>query len=453
MVFIRVYLSENTSEISARATSWEEYELIKETERTIPAKATAVTPYRRLVIALSIGKSCSMMVLMIPISLLLTFKAMQLDAKNATAIYSIVTAIGAVFALVSNPLGGAVSDRTPLRFGRRRTWIMIGSILGSLAFVGIILSKSIVSMTVFWCMAQLFYNFAFAAYMALVPDQVEESRRGSMSGILGLALPVAIVIGYLLMALMAQTPLAARFGILGLIGIAVACITCAMIVDPQKRYAKATRKISLSDVYPSPRKHPAFTWGILTRFFMSMTYCYQLYTSMMLMQRFHLTEVQTTDYTTLIEVLSLAAMGVSSILGGMLSDKIRKQKPFIVCSVIVMVIGLLIVAFVGNMTLVAVGCVIINFGYGIYTAVDTALVARILPSRQDAAKDYGLMNVADTLPQSVVPAMAAPLIALGSWPLFYGVLSVCGLISAIVVHPIPEMSPKPAGAPKTGADL
>ena len=83
-----------------------------------------VTPYRRLVVALSIGKSCSMMVLMIPISLLLTFKAEQIDAQNSTAIFSIVTAIGAVFALFANPLGGAVSDRTSLRFGRRRTWIM-----------------------------------------------------------------------------------------------------------------------------------------------------------------------------------------------------------------------------------------------------------------------------------------------------------------------------------------
>lgn len=402
-----------------------------------------VTPYRRLVAALSIGKSCSMMVLMIPISLLLTFKAEQIDAQNSTAIFSIVTAVGAFFALFANPLGGAVSDRTSLRFGRRRTWIMVGSILGSLAFAGIVWAKDVVWLTVFWCMAQLFYNFAFAAYMAIVPDQVEESRRGSISGILGLALPVAIVVGYVLMMIMDKASLAARFGALALVGIVSAVITCGMIVDPPTRYVKTGKKINLSAVYPSPQKYPAFTWGMLTRFFMSMTYSYQIYTAIMLTKRFHLNEVQTTEYTTLIEVLSLAAMGVSSILGGVLSDKLRRQKPFIVCSVIVMVIGLLIVALVNDMTVVTVGCVIINFGYGIYTAVDTALIARILPNQQDAAKDYGLMNVADTLPQSIVPAMAAPLIAIGSWPLFYGVLSACGIISAIVVHPIPEMSPSP----------
>jgi hypothetical protein len=66
---------------------------------------------------------------------------------------------------------------------------MIGSILGSLAFAGIAWAKNAAWLTVFWCLAQLFYNFAFAAYMALVPDQVEESRRGAISGILGFALP------------------------------------------------------------------------------------------------------------------------------------------------------------------------------------------------------------------------------------------------------------------------
>lgn len=108
-----------------------------------------------------------------------------------------------------------------------------------------------------------------------------------------------------------------------------------------------------------------------------------------------------------------------------------------------MVAGLVMVALVKTLTLVTMGCIIINFGYGIYTAVDTALIARILPRKEDAAKDYGLMNVADALPQSVVPAIASPLIALGSWPLFYGVLAFCGLISAAVVRPIPEMSAKP----------
>jgi len=403
------------------------------------------TPFRRLTLALCIGKSFSMMVVLIPITLLLTFKAVELDPSRQTSILSLVTGIGALFALLGNPLGGMLSDRTTLKFGRRRTWIMLGSILGSAAMVGIIFSKDVISLLIFWCLTQLFYNFAFAAYMALVPDQVPESRRGSISGLLGLGMPVSIVVGYVLMTLMSGTSLGARFGILAVIAVVVAVLTCAMIKDPPVDYKQSSerKRVSWKDIYPSVKKYPVFTWGMLTRFFMSMTYCYQLYTSTMLMQRFGFDEAKTTEISTIIMVLSLASMAVSSILGGVLSDKLRKQKPFIISSVIVMVAGLVMVALVKSLSLVTVGCIIINFGYGIYTAVDTALIARILPRKEDAAKDYGLMNVADALPQSVVPAIASPLIALGSWPLFYGVLAFCGLISAAVVRPIPEMSAEP----------
>ena len=400
-------------------------------------KPLQITPFRRLTVALSIGKSFSMMVVLIPITLLLTFKAMEINSNRATEIFSLVSGIGAIFALFGNPLGGAISDRTTLNFGRRRTWIILGSVLGSAAMVGVILVKSVMGLLITWCLTQLFYNFAFAAYMALVPDQVEESRRGSISGILGLAMPVSIVVGYLIMTVMGGTSLAARFGVLAIIGVAVAVITCAMIKDPPANYDEVSKnkKSSLGSIYPSVKKYPAFTWGMLTRFFMSMSYCYQLYTAMMLMQRFNFDEAKTTEVSTIIMVLSLASMAVSSILGGVLSDKIRKQKPFIISSVIVMVAGLVMVSLVKSLVLVSVGCVIINFGYGIYTAVDTALIARILPNKEDAAKDYGLMDIADALPQSIVPAMAAPLISLGSWPLFYGVLAICGLISAAVASP------------------
>lgn len=412
-----------------------------------------VTPLRRLTIALSIGKSFSMMVVLIPISLLLTFKAIDIDPNRATNIFSVVTGIGAIFALLGNPIGGAISDRTRLKFGRRRTWILLGSILGSAALMGLVLVKTVTGLLIFWCLTQLFYNFAFSSYMALVPDQVPEPRRGSISGILGLAMPVSIVIGYLLMNAMSRTPLELRFGTLALIGIAVAIITCILIKDPPAvgRQSSGNKHVSIKSIYPSFKEFPTFTWGILTRFFMSMSYCYQLYTTLMLTQRFKLDDVKATEAATVIMVLSLASMAVSSIFGGMLSDKIRKQKPFIVCSVIVMVIGLVTVSLVPTLKLVTIGCIIINFGYGIYTAVDTALIARILPHKEDAAKDYGLMNVADALPQSVVPAIAAPLISLGSWPLFYGVLALCGIISALVVRPIPEMSPTPELSAKSEA--
>lgn len=404
------------------------------------------TPLRRLVAALCIGKSITAMVVLIPISLLLSFQSVEISPHNYTTVFSLVSGIGAIFALIGNPIGGAISDRTRLQYGRRRTWILLGSILGSAAMVGVIFSKSVVTMAIFWSLVQFFYNFAYAAYMALVPDQVDEAHRGSVSGIIGLALPIAVAVGYILMTVMSGTPLAMRWGVLVVMGVLSAVISCFMITDPKAVYQKRSERKSfaetVSGIYPSPRRYPVFTWGILTKLFQSMAYCYQLYNSTMLMQRFKLNQVQTTEYATLMQILALIFMGISSVLGGMLSDKIRRQKPFVICSVLVMSAGLILMAAAKTILIITVANVIISFGYGIYTAVDTAMIARILPRKADAAKDYGIMNVADTLPQSVVPAIAAPLILIGSWPLFYGVLCVCGILSAVTVLPIPEMSRK-----------
>ena len=60
-------------------------------------------------------------------------------------------------------------------------------------------------------------------------------------------------------------------------------------------------------------------------------------------------------------------------------------------------------------------------------AVDTAMVARVLPNKDDAAKDFGIMNVANSLPQSIVPAIGPLLLSIGGWNFFSYSLRLCRL--------------------------
>src|SRR6478735_7509994 len=46
-----------------------------------------------------------------------------------------VTGVGALVAVVANPLAGAFSDRTTSRFGRRRPWVLGGALVGAVAIV------------------------------------------------------------------------------------------------------------------------------------------------------------------------------------------------------------------------------------------------------------------------------------------------------------------------------
>jgi MFS family permease len=76
---------------------------------------------------------------------------------------------------------------------------------------------------------------------------------------------------------------------------------------------------------------------------------------------------------------------------------------------------------------------------GAFSSVEMALVTRILPNKEDAAKDFGLMNVANALPQSIVPAIAPLLLGIGGWVSFFLSLSVCVVLAMFALRPLPEV--------------
>ena len=47
---------------------------------------------------------------------------------------------------------------------------------------------------------------------------------------------------------------------------------------------------------------------------------------------------------------------------------------------------------------------------GVYLAVDFALITQVLPRAGDRARDLGVINIANALPQVLAPALAGPII-------------------------------------------
>ena len=407
------------------------------------------TPFGRLVAGILIGQSGQFMALMTPLMLILVFKIMEIDPENYTVSFGMITGAGALLAVFANPFGGAISDRTNLKFGRRRTWILLGSVLGSLSLIGIAYSTTVLMAAVFWCCVCVLFNFGLAAVTALVPDQVDESKRGTLSGVVGLVVPFSAVIGMVIMTMMGQTSLLSKYGVLAAIGIITAIISCMLIKESKVLYKTKEKKEklsfgdTLSSIYPSPRKYPIFTWGWLTRFFITIAYCSSSYNTVMFMQRYHLSQEETSKMATILGVATMFFLAVSSVFGGILSDKFRKQKPFVIASAIVVGLGVAINIFAPSVNYVVISSIVSSFGYGIFLAVDMALIARILPNEKDAAKDFGIMNIANTIPQSIVPFIAPTLLAIGGWPFLFGSLVVFSVLSALAVIPIPEMSPRP----------
>ncbi len=123
---------------------------------------------------------------------------------------AIVVAPGLVVALITNPLFGFFSDRTSGRFGRRRPYIIGGTLanvvgLAAMALlpaavagtgIGSVLPPSAFVLMGGLMLVQLANNAAAAPFHALLPDLVPQEQRGTASGIMGLAQLVGQIGGF-----------------------------------------------------------------------------------------------------------------------------------------------------------------------------------------------------------------------------------------------------------------
>jgi len=103
------------------------------------------------------------------------------DWKN-TALSAISTA-GLIIAMLVQPIAGLFSDRSTSRFGRRRPFILIGTLLDLVFLVAIGLSWNYWSLLVAVLLIQFSANISHGPLQALIPDMVPEDQRGRASAI------------------------------------------------------------------------------------------------------------------------------------------------------------------------------------------------------------------------------------------------------------------------------
>jgi MFS family permease len=136
--------------------------------------------------------------------------------------------------------------------------------------------------------------------------------------------------------------------------------------------------------------------------------------------------------------VSTAANVGGAVLGGVLSDRLRRRRLFAGGAAVLIAGAIATFALAPSWPIVLAAYVVYGCGSGCYYAVDIALVAQVLPSTRDVGKDLGVINLANTLPQALAPLLA--LGALGGAPTDYRTLFLiaAGLAAAgaLAVAPI-----------------
>ncbi|GAB3973854.1 MFS transporter [Streptomyces sparsus] len=375
--------------------------------------------------------------LMTPVVITMAIRVAEVAPEDKEAVLGLVLGVGAVFALIANPLAGRLSDRTRSRYGRRRPWLLGGAAGGVLGLAVIALVPSVVALVLGWALVQTAFNAVYAALMATIPDQVPPADRGKASGAVGTSVTAAVLAGAAVAALVPDVR--AKLLLPAVLTVALVGWFAATLRDtrPQGPPQPFSAREFWSSFAFDPVRHPDFGWAWLTKFLVvfggvaPMTYLVYYVPF-----RLGLSTAEAAGTVAALIALNFSLQSLTAVAGGWISDRHGRRKPFVIASGLVVAVGLAILAAAPDLTWLVVALVVMGIGGGLFYAVDLALITEVLPDQDNPAKDLGVVNIANALPQSLMPMIAPVVLAVGSganYPLLFALAAASAALGSLLV--------------------
>jgi MFS family permease len=400
------------------------------------AFAEPVIPVRRPWVGLLFAANLGLwMALFTPIQVLLPEQIADISASGKEAALGWVTGIGALVAIIVNPLAGAFSDGTRLRirgraYGRRHCWTLVGAALSVLSLLWLAAQHTLIGVGVGWAGAQVGLNIMLASLSAAVPDRVPVSQRGAVSGWIGMPQALGLVLGAVLVTAVV-TDNSAGYVVMA-VGLAVLAVPFALLT-PDDPLPPTYRPVRTPGSWAVFRGQPDFAWAWGTRFLVQLGNALgTLYLLYFLQDKVKLADPQ--GGLLIMILLYTVGLVATAVVGGRLSDRSGRRKIFVIWSGVLIAIAAILLAIWPTWPMALVASVLMGAGYGVYLAVDTALITQVLPAATDRAKDLGVINIASAAPQVLGPAIAAPLVThLGGYPTLFALTALVTLLGSVAV--------------------
>jgi MFS family permease len=356
----------------------------------------------------------------------------------------IILGIGAIAALLGNPLFGRLSDRTLSRWGRRRPWIVGGAIGLAVCLFVIAIANNVPTLIVAWFVAQLAANACFGAYLATIADQVPPQQSATITALGGVMQNVGILAAlYLASALTGN--MIALFMVPAAIGV-VGMLIYALVL-PDKRLRRRPPGISLGEFartfWVSPRQHPDFAWAWISRFMLILgSFLFSTFRFFWMKDHLGLTDAKAVSVITTGVLIYTAVLVVIGQAAGYISDRLGRRKFLVFLSTALFAVGLGLLTQVHSISGFYLVEGILGAAYGIYMGVDLALVLAVLPHPEDNAKDLGVFNIANAMPQTLAPFLGAILLTVGAgknYTLLYLTAAALTFLGAVAIIPVKKV--------------
>jgi MFS family permease len=374
--------------------------------------------------------------------LLLPLQVSFLAPQTTNTSFAVVAAIGALAGLLAAPLTGALADRTTSRWGRRRPWIFIGTLVGVSGLLIMAWATSIPVLILGEILEQIGVDAVLSNVTALIPDQIPERDRANTSALNGMAPIVGGVVGLFLLTTFTNTHIVAQ-GYLLLATSSFLCVGCFLFVlreQPLLRSQVAPfhwRAFVASFVHPL--RTPDFTWTLVSRTLVFLSYTLLGSYLLFYMRAVFHASIPTAAYgVTIYQLISTAVLVVAALLAGALSRRYDRLKPFATTGALLMAFAVLIIVLIPSWPALFTAAAFFGAGFGLYSGIDIALAVKVLPSAASRGKDLGIIYTAIFFPLIVTPILGASILNsfANNFALLFLVAAIANLLAAGCLLPI-----------------
>ncbi|AQX80987.1 MFS transporter [Plantibacter flavus] len=371
------------------------------------------------------------MAINLPASVTLALRIAEIDPASKTTSYSIAAGVGTLTAVLANPFFGRLSDRTRSRFGRRRPWIMIGLVGTTVGAAVIGFSDSFPMLLLGWILMQAFVNAAIAATLAIVADRVPTSQQGLVGSLSGAASSASIVLGVFFIQAF-PTSILAQIGLPVAVALVFAAALVAIFRDDAPAPASAQFGVRefFGSFFINPRREPDFSWLLLALFLLSCGLgVVATYTVYLLQDHIAVPVSELSDAITLSYVIPGVLAFAVGPLAGWVGDRLKRRKPMLAAAAGVGVAGMIVIAIAPTLGLFLLGVTLVTgVSAGIMMGTYIAFAITVMRDKRAAARNLGVINIALTLPFSIVPFVAPALLGVGGGTTNYVALVVFGAV-------------------------
>lgn len=332
------------------------------------------------------------------LSLLLPVRIAEIAGEARIGLFTATVIAGAIAASLSNIAFGWASDRTRARGGGRRSWVVIGLVLLALSFAAVAVAQSPAAIILAIILFQVAVNALLAPLFAIMADEVPGVQMGLAGGLIALGSPLASAVGAVMIALALPGDGAQLAFILAMVLLCVVPLLRVPSVEAAAIASSTPPRLAGRDL------GVAWLSRLLVQIAGNVLSLYLVYYFVSIDPDLSVAK-QVGPIGQLMTIAYLLPLPAAVLLGRW-SDRIGRRKPFLLAAALLAGLGLLGLAVARDWTTAACAFALYAMGSSVFLSIHSGFAMQLLPSAAHRGRDLGLINLTNTLPALIGPALA-----------------------------------------------